>query len=141
MKKLSNGYRQGTSDETPSRYPEEFLPEFSWKRDADDNPEEALNYEEVEAFGVPALFTDGRVRDDKIPDGLFRYDLRGSDDDPGEPVTVEKYVRVNCAGTLITAEPLPIPENGFLPLTEDEGLNFTGSELTILEFQRARLNI
>ena len=99
-------------------------------------PEDALEYDEVEAFGVPALFVNGRVGASEIPCGLFRYDLRGSDKDPGQPVAVENHVGVNHAGTLITAKPLPVPKNGFLPLTEEDGLDFTGKELTMLAFRR-----
>ena len=99
--------------------------------------DEEREYEEVEAFGVPALFTDERVSAAEIPPGLFRYDLRGSDDDPGEPATVEKYALVNHAGTLIAAKPIEIPEEGYRLLTEDSGLNFTGGALTLPEFRRA----
>ena len=99
-------------------------------------PEDALEYDEVEAFGVPALFVNGRVNASEIPCGLFRYDLRGSDNDPGQPAAVENHVGVNHAGTLITAKPLPVPKNGFLPLTEEDGLDFTGKELTMLAFRR-----
>ena len=98
-------------------------------------PEDALEYDEVEAFGVPALFVNGRVNASEIPCGLFRYDLRGSDNDPGQPAAVENHVGVNHAGTLITAKPLPVPKNGFLPLTEEDGLDFTGKELTMLAFR------
>ena len=98
--------------------------------------DEEREYEEVEAFGVPALFADERVSAAEIPPGLFRYDLRGSDDAPGEPATVEKYVRVNHAGTLITVKPIEIPEEGYRLLTEDSGLNFTGAALTLPEFRR-----
>ena len=99
-------------------------------------PEDALEYDEVEAFGVPALFVNGRVNASEIPCGLFRYDLRGSDNDPGQPAAVENHAGVNHAGTLITAKPLPVPKNGFLPLTEEDGLDFTGKELTMLAFRR-----
>ena len=99
-------------------------------------PEDALEYDEVEAFGVPALFVNGRVSASEIPCGLFRYDLRGSDDDPGQPVAVENHVGANHAGTLITAKPLPVPKNGFLPLAEEDRLDFTGKELTMLAFRQ-----
>ena len=99
-------------------------------------PEDAQEYDEAEAFGVPALFVNGRVGASEIPCGLFRYDLRGSDDDPGQPAAVENHVGVNHAGTLITAKPLPVPKNGFLPLTEEDGLDFTGSAVTMPEFRR-----
>lgn len=98
-------------------------------------PENAKRYQEVEIFGVPALFSNGRVAAEDIPDGLFRYDLRGSDYDPGDPVTVEEYVMVNHAGSILTAKPLNIPEGGSLRLTEEEGLNCVGGEITAYQFR------
>lgn len=47
--------------------------------------------------------------------------MRGSDDDPGMPVTVEQNVTVNHAGAIITAKPLDLGEDAGLTLTEDEG--------------------
>lgn len=99
-----------------------------------EEPKDAETYQEVEIFGVPALFSNGRIAADNLPDGLFRYDLRGSDDDPGQPITVENHVMVNHAGSLITAKPLDLGENGWLGLTEDEGLNFVGGEITAYRF-------
>ena len=98
-------------------------------------PENAKRYQEVEIFDVPALFSNGRIAAEEIPDGLFRYDLRGSDYDPGDPVTVEEYVMVNHAGSILTAKPLNIPEGGSLRLTEEEGLNFLGGEITAYQFR------
>ena len=100
-------------------------------------PEDAEKYQEVKVFDVPALFSNGRIASENIPDGLFRYDLRGSDDDPGMPVSIERRVLVNHAGTIITAQPLNLPESGYLALTADEGLNFTGSYFSIPAFQQA----
>lgn len=105
--------------------------------DAAPIPADAPTYEEVEICGQPALFDDGRIDAVTIPDGLFRYELRGSDDDPGIPAAVELKVAVNHAGTIITAKPLVIPEEGFIPLTEENGLNFLGGEITMQEFQRS----
>lgn len=81
-------------------------------------------YQEAEVFEVPALFSNGRIADNDVPVGFYRYDLRGSDDDPGDPITVENHVTVNHAGSILATQPLPIPERGFLNLAE--GLNFTG---------------
>ena len=88
-------------------------------------------YEEVELFDQPALFSNGRFARADLPDGLFCYDLRGSDEDPGDPVAVEERVTVNHAGSVITTKPLELPEEGYLPLTGDSGLNFIGDEKTI----------
>ena len=53
---------------------------------------------------------------------MYVYDLRGSDYDPGMPVTLESHVTVNHAASVITAAPIELPEQGFLYLGED-GLN------------------
>lgn len=87
----------------------------------------------VELFGTTALFFNERVSQNHVPEGLYRYDLRGSDDDPGFPASVEHYVRVNHAGTILAAKPLEIPAQGHLPL--DDELNFTGETMTISEFR------
>ena len=59
--------------------------------------------------------------------------MRGSDYDPGQPVTVEKTVVVNHAASVLMAEELDLGAEGRLELCE-EGLNFTGAELTVREF-------
>ena len=99
-----------------------------------EEPKDAPKYQKVEIFDVPALFSDGRIALADLPEGLYRYDLRGSDDDPGMPVTVEQNVTVNHAGAIITAKPLDLGEEGCLTLTEDEGLNFVGGEISMQRF-------
>ena len=99
-----------------------------------EEPKDAPKYQEVEIFDVPALFSNERIALADLPEGLYRYDLRGSDDDPGMPVTVEQNVTVNHAGAIITAKPLDLGEDGCLSLTEDEGLNFVGGEISMQRF-------
>ena len=94
-------------------------------------------YQEIELFGKPALFSNGRIDRDKLPEGLYAYDLRGSDYDPGLPVTIQEHVVVNHAAAVIAAAPIELPEQGFLYLGED-GLNFTGGEQTVKEFLHAQ---
>ena len=99
-----------------------------------EEPKNAPKYQEVEIFDVPALFSNGRIALADLPEGLYRYDLRGSDYDPGMPVTVEQNVAVNHAGAIITAKPLDLGEDGRLYLTEEEGLNFVGGEISMQRF-------
>ena len=89
--------------------------------------------QEIEIFDKSGLFSNGRLRDEDVPEGLYRYDLRGSDYDPGQPITVEKTVVVNHAASVLMAEELDLGAEGRLELGE-EGLNFTGAELTVREF-------
>ena len=99
-----------------------------------EEPKDAEKYQEIEIFDVPGLFSNGRISAADIPEGMYVYDLRGSDDDPGQPVTVEKSVMVNHAGSVITAKPLDLGEDGRLTLTEEEGLNFVGGEISAYRF-------
>ena len=41
---------------------------------------ELEEFEKIEVNGTEALFTNRRVFESEIPNGLFRYDLRGSDE-------------------------------------------------------------
>ena len=63
-------------------------------------------YQEIELFDKPGLFSNGRIVRDNLPEGVYCYDLRGSDYDPGEPVCVEEQVVVNHAGSVLLTEPL-----------------------------------
>jgi len=126
--------RQGMSEvQTVSAAVHEIAHSKLHNFDVPDNPDAPL-YQEVELFGQPALFSNERIAADDLPDGLFCYDLRGSDDDPGAPVAVEERVMVNHAGSVITAKPLELPEEGHLPLTDESGLDFNGGEKTAQRF-------
>ena len=91
-------------------------------------------YQEIELFDKPGLFSNGRIARDNLPEGVYCYDLRGSDYDPGEPVCVEERVVVNHAGSVLLTEPLELAEDGRLMLTEEEGLNFVGGFSTLAQF-------
>ena len=111
------------------------LPDFFKERKMDLKKETILDeqLQEIEIFDKPGLFSNSRLRDEDVPDGLYRYDLRGSDYDPGQPILVEKTVIVNHAASVLMAEELDLGADGRLELGE-EGLNFTGAELTVREF-------
>ena len=96
-----------------------------------DNDEQ---YQEVELFEKPALFSNGRISRDDLPEGVYCYDLRGSDDDLGSPICVEERVVVNHAGSVILTAPLEFPEEGRLYFTDETGLNFNGGMLTLSQF-------
>ena len=91
-------------------------------------------YQEIELFDKPGLFSNGRIVRDNLPEGVYCYDLCGSDYDPGEPVCVEEQVVVNHAGSVLLTEPLELAEDGRLMLTEEEGLNFVGGFSTLTQF-------
>lgn len=89
-------------------------------------------FEYVELFGKPALFTNARIDRGTVPEGWYAYDLRGSNHDPGEPVTVEPKVGVNHAGTILIHEPVTIPKAGYRSLKGR--LDFLGEQYSLKEF-------
>ncbi len=89
-------------------------------------------FEHVELFGKPALFTDSRIDRTTIPKGFFCYELRGSDRDPGRPSTLESQVAVNYAGTILTHQPVTIPKGGFRRLSGK--LDLLGECLSLSDF-------
>ena len=48
-------------------------------------------FQHLEVFDKPALFTNGRIARDTVPKGWYCYDIRGSDDDPGELCYILRY--------------------------------------------------
>ena len=88
--------------------------------------------EAVEFMGRRALFSDTRLQEDEIPEGLYRYELRDCGD--GEFCSVEEKVIVNHAGTLLMKEPLDLGERGYIELDDESGLDFLGYEQTMQEF-------
>ena len=113
------------------------LPDFFKERKIDLQKETILDeqLQEIEIFDKPGLFSNGRLRDEDVPEGLYRYDLRGSDYDPGQPILVEKTVIVNHAASVLMAEELDLGADGRLELGEED-LNFTGGLLTVREFMK-----
>lgn len=90
-------------------------------------------YDVVFVLGIPALFSNGRINGSELPEGLYCYDLRGKDDDPGDPCTIEHHVTVNHAGCIITAKPIDIPKCGYVDL--GEGLDFADESMTVTQFK------
>ena len=90
-------------------------------------------YELVELFGKPALFTNERISRFTVPQGWFCYDLRGEDNDPGDPVTIENYVGVNHAGTILTPTEIKF-RKGKNYISIGEGLNHLCELMTLEQF-------
>ena len=49
-----------------------------------------------------ALYGEGRVKARDIPKGLYKYEIRGSDEDPGKPYSLEDMVKDNFIATVFT---------------------------------------
>ena len=87
----------------------------------------------IEVLGRRALFTNGRLMPEQIPEGLYAYDLRHSDDG-GRFCAIEPKVGVNHGGTVLMRDILDFGESGYIPLDEDTEPNFLGETMTVSEF-------
>lgn len=88
----------------------------TWKKD----------FELVELFGKPALFTNKRLNPEDVPLGLNLYHFRHNDE--GEITAIEPNVKVNNAGSVLTNETIDFGKNGYIEFTEDNSPNFIGVE-------------
>lgn len=90
-------------------------------------------YQLIELFGKPALFANERLTDADIPEGLYCYHLRESDDG-SRFCSIEPKVGVNHGGSIITDEPIDFGEAGYISFTDDTSPNFLGDNLTFEEY-------
>lgn len=87
----------------------------------------------IEVLDRRALFSNGRLMPEQIPEGLYAYDLRHSDDG-GRFCAIEPKVGVNHGGTVLMRDILDFGENGYIPMGEDTEPNFLGETMTVSEF-------
>lgn len=93
-------------------------------------------YQEVTIMGRPALFTELRIDRATVPEDVYRYELRHSDEDWNEPVELSRSIAVNYYGTVLTREPFQLPVEGWLPI-EPDSLSFQdGGCRTLAAFQQ-----
>ena len=90
------------------------------------------DYEHFELLGHDALFTNLRIDRKTLPEGLYAYDIRDSDDCDGMPSEVRKFVMINHWGTVITREPIEGADEGIV--LNDDDYNYLGEEMTLDEF-------
>ena len=80
-------------------------------------------FESMSINGTPALFTDMRIDREAVPEGLYAYDIRESDD--GDRLaTIEPKVVVNHGGTILTRKEFVMGEHGYLQI---DGYGFEDS--------------
>ena len=97
--------------------------------------DELEKYELIEVCGQKALFSDSRIYDSEVPEGMYRYDFReaiGSEDHYFG--SIEKNVHIDHAGSFIVKEPLDLGTDGYIELDYDTEPNFLGGFMTTEEF-------
>lgn len=90
-------------------------------------------YEAVHFCDMPCLFANERLTQADIPQGLFCYYLRSNDDGEGF-ATLERDVKVNLGGTIVTAEPIDFPEQGYIEINDDNYPHFLGQDMSFEQY-------
>lgn len=96
---------------------------------------EVEEFDLVEIFDKPMLFTNERLSDADIPKGLFCYHLREGDD--GSFAAIEPKVMVNHGGSVITDEPIYFKNQGYIAFDRFTEPNFLSEYLTFGEYMRS----
>ena len=91
------------------------------------------DYELIELFGKPALFTNERLTPEDVPRGLNLYHLRRADEDD-RFASIEPEVSVNHGGSVLTDEKLDFGEKEFIEFKDETEPNFTGQEISIDDY-------
>lgn len=100
-----------------------------------------LHMEPIEILGIPGLFTAQRINRSSLPQGMYAYDLQASEDRWMRPTLIARpAVESGYCGTVLTAAPVELPEDGFCVLGPDDlDISFGGERLTTAEFERKYL--
>ena len=95
-------------------------------------------FEVVELLGIKALFTEERIRNTEVPKGLYKYELRESDDpDTFIFASLEEEVYVNHAGTILSVTPIDLGTNSYIDFSElddDDCPGFDGTYMSIEDY-------
>lgn len=86
----------------------------------------------IEVLGQTGLFTNARVTEQELPEGLYKYDLR-----EGEALyfsSIEPNVIVNHVGTVLLKSQIDFGNEKYIAFDDDTTPNFLGYELTPREF-------
>ncbi|MDO4562516.1 MAG: hypothetical protein Q4C12_01645 [Clostridia bacterium] len=92
-----------------------------------------IKYDLIEVVEQKALFTNARLTDEDVSDGLYCYHLRYSDSENGF-ISIEPRVGVNHGGSVITKFPIDFGDDGYISFDDDTSPNFLGEHMTIWEY-------
>ena len=93
----------------------------------------------IELLDRKALFSNGRLAPEEIPEGLYAYDLR-LDNEQNRFVSIEPKVGENHGGTVLMKKLLDFGESGCICFTEESSPNFLSEEMTAKEFAETDMN-
>ena len=92
----------------------------------------------IEVLEQPALFSNGRIPREAVPEGLYAYDFYESCD-TGNFCYIAPLVVVNHGGTVLIKQPIDFDGADRIELTKDTSPNFLGGSMRVHDFMAASI--
>ena len=88
--------------------------------------EDRLNrrYQPLKLFGKSVLFTEERINDNQLPDGIYGYEGRHDDLNRGVMTELSKSIKINYWGTILSCCRIPLGEEGSRTIDESKDVDF-----------------
>lgn len=83
---------------------------------------------------VECLFSEERIDSATVPEGFHKYDIRHTDNDWGQPCTVEQQVTVNYYGSVLMTQALDFGGKDYIDISDEDDFIDSGDVVTIDEF-------
>ncbi len=99
------------------------------------------DFEEIELFGEPALFTCLRIDPNTVPMGVYKYDIRHDDECQGIACEIAKFIFVNHWGSVLTLRPIDLGKDGFLLMSDDDINYGIDSGLSLKKFIQRHIGV
>ncbi len=94
-------------------------------------------FDKILLFRRPVLFTPLRIRNQDVPSGLYKYELRHDDECTGEIVQIAKGIMVNHWGTILSDHQLRLGPDGYRDIDEDKDIRYLDEpRITIKEYMK-----
>ena len=93
-------------------------------------------YDLIELFGKPAIFSNERLTNDDVPMNLFLYQLRDGENEFSPFGEIAEHITINHSGSIVTKEPIDLGEYGSIIFDESNLPSFVGDEITIGQLLR-----
>lgn len=92
-------------------------------------------FEQIRLFGKLVLFTPSRIKDETIPKGIYKYEVRHDDECLGIMCELSTRILVNHWGTILSNKPIQLYTNGYRYIDEEKDVQFINSHgITISDY-------
>lgn len=89
-----------------------------------DNDIDKMVFEPMKLYGRLVLFTPSRIKDEYVPKGIYKYEIRHDDECQGIMCQLSKKILVNHWGTVLTNKSIRLDENGYKAIDEEKDIRF-----------------